>query len=173
MPYERDGEDIDDMEVVYYDHATDKWVSHAISNLRWTDDGIEFETTVISTYALIKHENFDPNRAAAVFLLLALMGIVGASQSGSVGKRHDDGGPCFIATAAFGNPMAAEVDTLRSFRDRCLLTNLLGTAFVNLYYRMSPPMADCIARHPALGAIARKMLTPIIWSAKLILTLLP
>jgi hypothetical protein len=65
---------------------------------------------------------------------------------------------CFIATAAYGHPDAPEVETLRRFRDRKLLTTAAGTAFVRLYYRLSPPIARLIARKPRLRAAVRKTL---------------
>ncbi|MBP1760936.1 MAG: Ig domain protein group 2 domain protein [Firmicutes bacterium] len=42
---------------------------------------------------------------------------------------------CFIATAAFGSKFIWPVALLRHFRDQYLLTNDLGKAFVNFYYR--------------------------------------
>jgi hypothetical protein len=37
-----------------------------------------------------------------------------------------------------------------------------GRALVGLYYRLSPPLADLIARRPAARAIARAALTPVV-----------
>ena len=67
---------------------------------------------------------------------------------------------CFIATAAYGTPMAEEIGILREFRDEHLLTSTLGQALVDLYYKVSPPMADFIARHPSLKPIVRAGLLP-------------
>jgi Leucine-rich repeat (LRR) protein len=67
---------------------------------------------------------------------------------------------CFIATAAYGTPMAEEIEILREFRDEYLLTNPLGQALVDLYYRVSPPMAEFITEHPALKPIVRAGLVP-------------
>ena len=61
---------------------------------------------------------------------------------------------CFIVTAAYGTPIAEGLTILRDFRDECLLTNLLGQAFVNLYYRVSPPIAALITEHPSLKSTA-------------------
>jgi archaellum component FlaG (FlaF/FlaG flagellin family) len=69
-------------------------------------------------------------------------------------------GACFIATAAYGTPMAEEIHILREFRDEYLLTNPLGQALVDFYYRVSPPIADFITEHPSLRPIVRAGLLP-------------
>jgi uncharacterized repeat protein (TIGR01451 family) len=71
---------------------------------------------------------------------------------------------CFIATAAYGSPLDPHLDTLRNFRDRFLLTNSPGRAFVSFYYRYSPPMADFIADRDWLRAIVRTLLTPVVYA---------
>jgi len=67
---------------------------------------------------------------------------------------------CFIATAAYGTPMAPEVEVLRDFRDQYLLTNPVGKALVEFYYKVSPPIAEFITEHPALKPIVRLGLKP-------------
>jgi len=76
-------------------------------------------------------------------------------------------GSCFIATAAYGTSTAAELDTLRGFRDELLLQNSLGTQFVALYYELSPPLADFISKHEALRILGREFLVdPVVWMVK-------
>jgi len=67
---------------------------------------------------------------------------------------------CFIATAAYGTPMAEEIQILREFRDEYLLTSPVGQALVGLYYRVSPPIAEFITEHPSLKPIVRAGLLP-------------
>ena len=67
---------------------------------------------------------------------------------------------CFIATAAYGTPMAEEIQTFREFRNEYLLTNPLGQALVGVYYRVSPPIAEFITEHPSLKPIVRAGLVP-------------
>jgi hypothetical protein len=69
---------------------------------------------------------------------------------------------CFIATAAYGTPMAEEIGILREFRDEYLLTNPVGKALVNFYYRLSPPVAEFITEHPSLKPIVRAGLLPVV-----------
>jgi hypothetical protein len=71
-------------------------------------------------------------------------------------------GTCFIATAAYGNPSAAEVEILRHFRDMYLLSNPLTYNLVVLYYIISPPIAQAIAKSELLRAITRIHLTPVV-----------
>ena len=70
------------------------------------------------------------------------------------------GSGCFIATAAYGTPMAEEMDILRRFRDEYLLTNPLGQGLVNIYYKVSPPVAEFITEHPGLKPVVRAGLSP-------------
>jgi len=70
---------------------------------------------------------------------------------------------CFIATAAYGTPMAAEVLKLRKFRDEHLLTNRAGRAFVRWYYRHSPPVAEYISQRKVARMLVRAGLRPFLW----------
>jgi hypothetical protein len=83
----------------------------------------------------------------------------GTSLSSSSGGG---GGGCFIATAAFGSYMEKHVQILKDFRDIYLLKSESGKAFVKVYYRYSPPIADFIARHGVLRAVVRTGLMPLV-----------
>lgn len=87
-------------------------------------------------------------------------GSTGSSESS--GSSGGGGGGCFIATAAYGSYLHPKVLILREFRDRYLLTNAPGRIMVTLYYRLSPPLAEVIARHDVLRAGCRIILAPII-----------
>lgn len=93
--------------------------------------------------------------------------LLGTGWSGGGEVRFDEIGfwvpaktYCFIATAAYGSPMAEEIQVLREFREAYLVTNPVGKALVDLYYRVSPPIAEFITEHPGLKPIVRAALVP-------------
>ncbi|UCG68276.1 MAG: hypothetical protein JSV09_10685 [Thermoplasmata archaeon] len=73
---------------------------------------------------------------------------------------------CFINTASDGSYLADDVAALREFRDHGLLTNSVGRAFVKMYYRVSPPIANYIAKHKVLRTATRIAIIPIVYTVK-------
>jgi hypothetical protein len=70
---------------------------------------------------------------------------------------------CFIATAAFGSPLANEVVLLSRYRDEVLMHSSFGRYFVKTYYRISPPLSILISKTNILRKVTRKIfLSPLI-----------
>jgi hypothetical protein len=74
--------------------------------------------------------------------------------------------PCFVATAAYGTPMAEEIGVLRRFRDRYLRGNAVGEALVSIYQQVGPVMADAIREDEEARAVTRGLLAPIVSVAR-------
>jgi uncharacterized repeat protein (TIGR02543 family) len=71
---------------------------------------------------------------------------------------------CFIATAAYGSPSVEQLDVLREFRDGALLGSGAGSGFVDLYYRLSPPIADFMSGNSFWRTLVRELLVdPVGW----------
>ena len=79
----------------------------------------------------------------------------------SLSELAGEEGGCFIATAAFGSYQEPHVKILRRFRDQVLLQSSAGEAFVQWYYRASPPLANWIAHHEAARSVTRLALLPV------------
>lgn len=67
---------------------------------------------------------------------------------------------CFIATASFGTFLHPSVNVLRDFRDTFLVNHDFGKRLVDLYYTLSPPLADVIAGNAVLRGTVRVLLLP-------------
>jgi hypothetical protein len=74
---------------------------------------------------------------------------------------EEDGGFCFVATAAHGSYAHPVVKLLRAFRDRVLKTSYAGTGLVWAYYHWSPPAAEALRHDRAASSYARIALLPI------------
>lgn len=106
---------------------------------------------------------------------LSFFGIGGSSGGGGGGSTtsSESSKACFIATAAYGSFLDGHVEILRNFRDAYLVTNEAGRAFVEFYYRHSPPLADFIARHDTLRAATRVVLAPVVAAGYIALNTTP
>ncbi len=71
--------------------------------------------------------------------------------------------PCFVATAAYGTPMADEIGVLRRFRDRHLRSNAIGEALVETYYGVGPSIAGWVGESETRRDAVRTLLAPIVW----------
>ena len=81
------------------------------------------------------------------------------------------GSSCFIATAAYGSPLAGQVMILRRFRDVYLLSHPWGKRLVAFYYRHGKPMAMYMESHPWLKIPVRLLLYPLVAFAWLALSI--
>lgn len=109
----------------------------------------------LSNWSSLTTDGLHTNEAGSIALAQGFAAVVGSGSSGG-------GGGCFIATAAFGTALEPQVEILKVFRDRYLLTNKPGQLFVSAYYEYSPPIADFIGRHDSLRALVRIALYPLV-----------
>lgn len=84
----------------------------------------------------------------------------GGSYHHDMEMRRQQG--CFIATAAYGTPLAEEINVLRRFRDSYLVRRDWGQKLIQTYYTVSPPIAEIIGKSESLRKLVRVMLKPII-----------
>lgn len=95
--------------------------------------------------------NSDPRNKAAGERLMS--GLASARTDPPEENRRNGG--CFIATAAYGSPMACEVQVLRDYRDRVLACSSLGQAFIRLYGQFGPHLARLINKSDTAREIVR------------------
>jgi uncharacterized repeat protein (TIGR01451 family) len=145
------------------------FVSGGVSTVRW--NGAARSTTFVSATQLtasIDAADIAAAGAASVTVANAAPG-GGTSNAAtfttatpSPPSGGGGGGGCFIATAAYGTPMAEEVRYLRAFRDEYLQSNSAGRWFVLQYYKYSPSIADYLREHEDLRVLVRIALAPLV-----------
>ncbi len=149
------------MEGYYIRRRTSSSGSYQVLNSSgWTSANSYKDTDVVSgqTYFYVvtavdetnlQNESDNSNEASAAPLALSAFG----SSAGS---------GCFVATSAFGTPMAEEVQVLSRFRDECLLNTTFGRRLVSIYYKIGPMVAREVEKKQALKSIVRAALKPLI-----------
>lgn len=148
---------------------------YKIINNTWvqlTPDSISGNTI---TYSIVDKGPLDSDSTVGTILDPIVVG-TSSNTSGTSGAGTnippvpsgggESSGGCFIATAAYGSYLDPHVMVLRHFRDNVLLKSELGSAFVQFYYKHSPPVADFIAQHDMLRMFFRLALTPLIYSVE-------
>ncbi|MBI2920314.1 MAG: matrixin family metalloprotease [Planctomycetes bacterium] len=89
----------------------------------------------------------------------------GGGDEGAVADDDDDGKHglkkyCVIATAAWGSPAVRQVEGLRAFRDRTVVSCGSGEASVATYGRTAAGAARVVGRSDVLRAVVRRGLAP-------------
>lgn len=84
----------------------------------------------------------------------AKSGATAGSCQDAGGTKSGSGG-CFVATAAYGSPIAQEVRVLRDFRDIVLARRGWGRTLIRVYERVGPVIAEMIGHRPFAKALVR------------------
>ncbi|MCL2081935.1 MAG: hypothetical protein FWH04_01690 [Oscillospiraceae bacterium] len=69
---------------------------------------------------------------------------------------------CYIATAVYGDECAPQVLALRRFRDNTLNRYAIGRRLSDLYYMLSPPLAEKLKHSGKANAAVRKVLDVVV-----------
>jgi hypothetical protein len=106
-----------------------------------------------------------PTGAAAGTYTLLVTGTSGTlSRAATVTLNVGSG--CLIATATYGSELSPEVQFLRGFRDRDVLTTFAGSQFMatfnQFYYSFSPSVAKSISENEILRAVTKLLLYPLV-----------
>jgi hypothetical protein len=74
--------------------------------------------------------------------------------------------PCFVATAAWGTPLAQEIGVLRRLRDQYLASHALGQVLLARYNAWGPDWAQALRGRPSVRAMVRHALRPAVAAAR-------
>jgi len=83
-------------------------------------------------------------------------------------QQYNDTSDCFVATVAYGSPMADDLHILRWFRDDYLIPNVVGKKLVSVYYLIGPMLASWISKSDTKRDWLRNwVLKPVVKSIRL------
>ena len=86
--------------------------------------------------------------------------------------NQTEGGGCLIATATYGSELAPQVQQLRELRDNSLVKTKIGLGFMSgfnqIYYFISPTIADMERQNPAFKEFVKITITPLVASLSLL-----
>jgi len=165
---------------VFYKVVSGVWKQIYPTNATSGITGVTLSGLTLS-YTIWDNKDCDSDGTSGTITDPVAVGTVATATTKSVatdGGGGGGGGGCFIATAAYGSSLDKHIVLLKSFRDNYLLTNFVGEAFLNLYYKYSPPAANFIRKHDTARTATRIALTPIVYSVQypyllLLLLILP
>jgi lysophospholipase L1-like esterase len=125
---------------------------------------VDTYSNVVSDWSDLNADGIHPNEAGSQVIAQGFYSQLFSTQNASSESASSGGGGggCFIATAAYGTAFEPQVMLLKKFRDMYLLTNRLGSRFVQLYYTYSPSIADFIRQHEPLRLLVRLLLIPLL-----------
>jgi very-short-patch-repair endonuclease len=142
-----------------YDYCRDNRLArHGIDVFRFSNDNVLYNSQAVASdlcqiiEVRSRHRGFMSNSEYSAT----------TAQTPTTATTLQTKDACFIATAAYGTPMAQEINTLRRFRDSIMEPNIILKHFATLYYKTSPPVAKVIARSKNMKAFVRLSLKPII-----------
>jgi peptide/nickel transport system substrate-binding protein len=73
---------------------------------------------------------------------------------------------CVIATAAYGSELSPQVQVLRLFRDKLVMSTFAGSQFMKAfnawYYSFSPSVASVVSKSPSLASVVRALIYPLL-----------
>ncbi|MCW3491536.1 CFI-box-CTERM domain-containing protein [Dethiobacter alkaliphilus] len=138
-----------------HDHwlfSNDKWIT------RWGSKEFPGISAMVGVEKLSKKDINEAVKYAQSFR-------DGTILAASTNKVRDSGkkkSGCFVATAVYSDHNAPQVLVLRGFRDSVLSRNMWGRGFVQVYYIISPPIAEFLSNNKAAKHIVKTFLDRIV-----------
>jgi len=146
-------------------------------NLSTSPANSDFTASINPTSVSLSQSNPSPNAVLTVTFVgnptvASSVKVIATDGSATKTLTIPVNGGCLIATAAYGSPLAAEVQMLREIRDTQLLQTESGTSFMQnfnaFYYTFSPTVAQWERDYPVFKEMVKTTITPLITSLSIL-----